>query len=117
MCTFSQEQRGGRTAAVGAPAPAPAPAPTPAPAPVRAPAPVSSGKCHPSANVEHNGKWYEVQWKNRRAAKLTWSGAKSSCERKGMKMVSMNDPSTREFFLQMLERYIIFLLKILCMDV
>jgi len=114
----SQEQRGGRTAAVGAPAPAlapaPAPAPAPTPAPVRAPAPapvrapapapVSSGKCHPSANVEHNGKWYEVQWKNRRAAKLTWTGAKSSCERKGMKMVSMNDPSTREFFLQMLER-------------
>ena len=28
-----------------------------------------------------------------------------------MKMISMNDPSTREFFLQMLERYIIFLLK------
>ena len=45
---------------------------------------------------------------NHRAAKLTWTGAKSSCERKGMKMISMNDPSTREFFLQMLERYIIF---------
>jgi hypothetical protein len=48
---------------------------------------------------------------NFRAAKLTWTGAKSSCERKGMKMISMNDPSTREFFLQMLERYLILLLK------
>ena len=102
MCPFSEEVRQGRV--IGAPAPAPAPA-APAPAPATpAPAPVSSGKCHPSANVEHKGKWYEVQWKNRFATKYTWSGAKSSCERKGMKMVSMDDPETREFFLQMLER-------------
>jgi len=95
-----EEVRTGRV--IGAPAPAPAPAPVRAPAPTPAPAP--SGKCHPSANVEHKGKHYEVQWKNRRATKYTWSGAKSSCERKGMKMVSMDDPETREFFLQMLER-------------
>ena len=62
------------------------------------------GKCHPSANVEHNGKWYEVQWKNRFARQYSWSGAKASCERKRMKMISLDNPSTRDFFLQMLER-------------
>ena len=87
------------------PAPATAPAPTPAPAPAPAPEPAApAGKCNPKANVEHNGKWYWVQWKQFGATKYTWSGAQQSCSREGMKMISMDSPSTRDFFLNMLER-------------
>merc|ERR1712038_92116 len=85
------------------PAPVPAPVSAPAPAPEPAPAPASN-KCNRLANVEHNGKWYWVQWKNRGAPKYSWSAAKASCSNQGMKMISMNDPSTRDFFLNMLER-------------
>ena len=89
-----------------APTPAPVqvkPAPTPAPAP--APEVPKSNNCNPGVtNVEHNGKWYYVQWKNRHATKYTWSQAKASCEQIGMKMISMDNPSTRDFFLNMLER-------------
>ena len=50
-----------------------APAPTSAPAP----APAPSNNCNPGVtNVEYQGKWYFVQWKNRAATKYTWSGAK-----------------------------------------
>ena len=87
-----------------APAPTPAPVAAPAPAPEPVAAPANTGKCNPKANVEHNGKWYWVQWKDRFATKYSWSGAKSSCSREGMKMISMDSPSTRDFFLNMLER-------------
>ena len=81
--------------AIAAPAPTRAPAPTPAP----------SNNCNPRVtNVEFEGKHYFVQWKNRRATKYTWDAAKNSCTRIGMKMISMDNPGKREFFLNMLEK-------------
>ena len=91
------------------PTPAPTTPRTPAPTP-RAPkaiaaAPAPSKNCNPRVtNVEFEGKHYFVQWKNRFATKYTWDGAKNSCARIGMKMISMDNPAKREFFLNMLER-------------
>ena len=83
------------------PLPLSPPPPFPSPAPTRAP----SSNCNPSVtNVEYEGKWYFVQWKNRAATKYTWDQAKSSCSRLGMRIISMDNPGKREFFLNMLER-------------
>ena len=80
---------------------------TPAPTP-RAPKAIAaapSKNCNPRVtNVEFEGKHYFVQWKNRFATKYTWDAAKNSCTRIGMKMISMDNPAKREFFLNMLER-------------
>ena len=81
------------------------PAPTPRAPKAIAAAPAPSKNCNPRVtNVEFEGKHYFVQWKNRFATKYTWDGAKNSCAKIGMKMISMDNPAKREFFLNMLER-------------